>query len=66
MKSISFLLLFCGVILIVIGYYRNISKKTNYKNIEYRYLPESIYSQQIGSDNLMANFKKMFQDKSIK
>lgn len=65
MKSISFLLFFFGIILIVIGYYRNFSKQSIYKEIEYRYLPMSIYSEQIQDNNVNTKFKKMFEDKTI-
>ena len=66
MKSISFLLFFVGIILIVVGYYRSLSKNNKYKEIEYRYIPKSIYSEQIQENQIMSKFKKMFEDKSIR
>lgn len=65
MKSISFLLFFFGIILIVVGYYRSFSKNNKYKEIEYRYIPKSIYAEQIQENQIMSKFKKMFQNKSI-
>lgn len=66
MKSICFLLFFFGIILIIIGYYRNFTKNDKYKEIEYRYIPQSIYAEQMKEPQVMSKFKKMFQDKNIK
>ena len=66
MKSICFLLFFFGIILIIIGYYRNFTKNDKYKEIEYRYIPKSIYAEQMQENQVMSKFKKMFQDKNIK
>jgi len=66
MKSICFLLFFFGIILIIIGYYRNFTKNNKYKEIEYRYIPKSLYAEQMKENQVMSTFKKMFQDKNIK
>ena len=66
MKSICFLLFFFGIILIIIGYYRNFTKNDKYKEIEYRYIPKSIYAEQMQENQVMSKFKKMFQEDNIK
>ena len=55
MKSIAFLLLLFGIIFIVIGYIRNEKKYEKKKIIEYRYIPYSLYSEQI--NNAMQYFR---------
>ena len=66
MKSICFLLFFFGIILIIIGYYRNFTKNNKYKEIEYRYIPKSLYAEQMKGNKVMSTFKKMFQEDNIK
>ena len=66
MKSLTFLLIFIGTIMVIIGYI-NQKNKLNYKTkIEYRYLPQSLYQQQIQTKNILKDFAGMFNDPSIK
>lgn len=65
MKSIAFLLLLFGIIFIVIGYIRNENKIDKKKIIEYRYIPYSLYSEQINKQNLLNLYKNMFNKKDV-
>lgn len=62
LKSISFFLLFAGIVLIVIGYVQseNLQKPPR---VEYRYVPRSFEENQSVSTPILSVFGKMFQDR---
>lgn len=64
MKSIVLLLLQLGIIMIVMGYYREYSKCPN-PIIEYRFIPRTFYDEQLSTPNLMKHFSSMFEDENI-
>ena len=67
MKSLSFLFLFIGTILFTIGYNKtNIIREKKKSIIEYRFLPESLYSEQLSDKSLTNKFKNMFEGENIK
>lgn len=64
MKSIVLLLCQLGIIMIVIGYYREYSKCPN-PIIEYRFIPRTFYDEQLSTPNLMKQFSSMFEDETV-
>tara|TARA_B110001469_G_C9388795_1_gene200889 strand:+ start:150 stop:365 length:216 start_codon:yes stop_codon:yes gene_type:complete len=61
MKSLSLLVLVVGIVFITVGYMDN--KVQNLKSetkIEYRFVPRSIYDEQIKPTNLNDTFSTMF------
>ena len=64
MKSISILLLFIGLFLIINGYYKKIHKCEPTK-IEYRYIPRNFYEEQNSETNLKSLYKDLFEKSSI-
>jgi hypothetical protein len=62
MKSISIFLLFIGIILIIQGYYSNLSACPSPKTI-IRYVPRTIYEDQMTpGESLTSFYKGMFED----
>ena len=61
MKSIVMLFFVVGIIMLSIGYQRKILTNTKTKTIvEYRYIPRSIYEEQLSPINLLDTFNNMF------
>lgn len=70
MRSIIFLILFIGIILMVIGYTRKErNKEKQFTKIEYRYIPRNLYMEQLqGSNSETSESKKIksiFKRKNI-
>ena len=64
MKSLSLFILMIGIIMITVGYMNkkievNIEQEPK---IEYRFIPRSIYDEQIKPSNLNQTFSTMFSD----
>ena len=64
MKSIVLLLLLFGIIMIVMGYYREYSKCPN-PIIEYRFIPRTFYDEQLSTPNLIKEFSSIFEDENV-
>ena len=64
MKSIVLFLFMIGVIMIVVGYTKEMSKNENVK-IEYRYIPRNQYEDQMEPDKVSSIFSSMFNNKSV-
>lgn len=63
MKSLSLFVLMLGVIMVTVGYMdKKIKKAEKEKEIEYRFVPKSLYDQQIQPVNLSDTFSTMFSD----
>jgi hypothetical protein len=63
MKSLSLLVLILGIVFITVGYMDNkVSQLQSEKKIEYRFVPRSIYDEQIQPTNLSDTFSTMFSD----
>lgn len=63
MKSLSLFILMIGIIMITVGYMDNKIKEVKQeKKIEYRFVPRTIYDDQIKPVNLSDTFSSMFSD----
>ena len=66
MKAVSVFLLFVGMFLVVQGYYTNkTNKKCKKSTTQIKYVPRSVYAEQIeagSNDNVTKKFKGMFED----
>jgi hypothetical protein len=61
MKSLSLLVLVVGIVFITVGYMDNkVQNLKSEKKIEYRFVPRSIYDEQIKPANLNDTFSTMF------
>lgn len=55
-----------GIVLITMGYQKTALNNTKTKNvIEYRFIPQSIYEQQMGPVNLEHTFHDMFEKENV-
>lgn len=62
MKSLAFFFFMIGVVFITIGYTElKYKEKLKQKTIEYRFIPRSIYEEQLNPSNLKTSFEDMFQ-----
>ena len=64
MKTIVLFLFIIGIVMIVVGYTREVSKVENTK-IEYRYIPRNQYEDQMQSDSVSTIFSSMFDNQSV-
>jgi|TARA_X000000950_G_C13644722_1_gene549073 hypothetical protein len=63
MKSLSLLVLILGIVFVTVGYMDNKVKQTqSEKKIEYRFVPRSIYDEQIKPTDLNDTFSSMFSE----
>lgn len=63
MQSLSLLILILGIVFITVGYMDNKVKENKpEKVIEYRFVPRSIYDEQIKPTDLNDTFSTMFSD----
>jgi hypothetical protein len=66
MKSIVLLLLVLGVMMITIGYHQKLQETfQKEKVIEYRYIPRSLFEEQIQPVNLQQSFSDMFKKDDV-
>tara|TARA_Y100001970_G_C13605614_1_gene542361 strand:+ start:346 stop:564 length:219 start_codon:yes stop_codon:yes gene_type:complete len=67
MKSIVLLLLVIGIVMISTGYQKSLYQNMeNLKTvIEYRFIPRSIYEEQIQPINIQQSFKDMFEKEDV-
>ena len=67
MKSIVLLLLVIGIVMISTGYQKSLYQNMeNLKTvIEYRFIPRSIYEEQIKPINIQQSFKDMFEKEDV-
>lgn len=61
MKAISVFLLFVGMFLVVQGYYANATKCPEPK-VEVKYIPRTLYEEQLQEPTVAKQFKGMFED----
>ena len=63
MQSLSLLVLILGIVFITVGYMDNKVKENKpEKVIEYRFVPRSIYDEQIKPTDLNDTFSTLFSD----
>tara|TARA_B100000902_G_scaffold396999_1_gene459453 strand:- start:835 stop:1047 length:213 start_codon:yes stop_codon:yes gene_type:complete len=65
MQSIVLFFLVIGIVMIAIGYQRQLNKATTKTVVEYRYIPRSIYEEQIAPVNLQQSFTSMFDKEDV-
>tara|TARA_B100001964_G_scaffold97783_1_gene109374 strand:+ start:111 stop:329 length:219 start_codon:yes stop_codon:yes gene_type:complete len=67
MKSIVLLLLVIGIVMISTGYQKSLYQNMeNLKTVvEYRFIPRSIYEEQIQPINIQQSFKDMFEKEDV-
>lgn len=66
MKSIILLLFVIGVVMLTVGYQKQLI--TNYKTekiIEYRFIPRNIYDEQFEPSNLTQTYADMFNANDV-
>jgi len=55
-----------GIVMLAIGYQNKVITNTRTKTIvEYRYIPRTLYDEQMGPTNLEQNFTTMFQKQDV-
>lgn len=66
MKSIILFFLVIGLVLMSISYQKQLINNTTTKIItEYRFIPRSIYEEQLGQSNIESSFRDMFKNEDI-
>jgi hypothetical protein len=66
MKSFVMLFFVIGIVMLSLGYQKKILTNTRTeKVIEYRYIPTSIYDEQLSQSNLQQTFHDMFNKQDI-
>ena len=66
MKSLILFIFVIGVILLTTGYQKKMLKTHEIeKQIEYRFIPRSIYEEQIGNPTVSQSFADMFEKQDV-
>lgn len=66
MKSLVLLLFVIGVILLTTGYQRQLLKTYEIeKQVEYRFIPRSVYAEQMGEPTVTKSFSSMFDRQPV-
>ena len=66
MKSLVLFFFVIGIVLITLGYQKMLLTNTKTKKIiEYRFIPQSIYEEQMGPVNLQHTFHDMFEKENV-
>lgn len=66
MKSFIILLFVVGVVMLTIGYQKEMLSKAEVKErVEYRFIPRSIYEEQFGKVDLTRSFRDMFEYQDV-
>lgn len=66
MKSLVMLFFVVGIVMVSIGYQRKLLTDTKTRTVvEYRYIPRSIYEEQMTPINLQSTFVDMFDKEDI-
>ena len=66
MKSLVMLFFVVGIVMVSIGYQRKLLTDTKTRTVvEYRYIPRSIYEEQMSPINLESTFTDMFNKEDI-
>lgn len=66
MKSLVLLLFVIGVIMLTTGYQKQLLKSYEIeKQVEYRFIPRSIYEEQLGQPTVTKSFAEMFERKPV-
>ena len=66
MKSLVMFFFIIGIVMITLGYQKMLITNTKTKNIiEYRFIPQSLYEEQLGPINLEHSFHDMFEKQNV-
>jgi len=66
MKSLVLLLFVIGIVMLTTGYQRKMLKTYEIeKQVEYRFIPRSIYDQQMSAPTVTKSFSDMFERQPI-
>jgi len=66
MKSLVLLLLVISIVMMAIGYQKSLHEKMETRTVvEYRFIPRSLYEEQIQPVNLQQSFKDMFDKEDV-
>lgn len=66
MKSLVLLVFVIGIVMIAIGYQKQIMTAAPIKTVvEYRFIPRSIYEEQMAPANLENSFSDMFEKEDV-
>ncbi len=66
MKSIVLFFFVIGIVMLAVGYQRKLIKETETKTIvQYRFIPRSIYEEQVSPINLESSFHDMFKKQDV-
>jgi hypothetical protein len=66
MKSLIILLFVVGIVMLTIGYQKEMLSKAEVKErVEYRFIPRSIYEEQFGKVELTRSFRDMFEYQDV-
>lgn len=66
MKSFVMLFFVVGIVMLSLGYQKKILTNTRTNTeIEYRYIPRSIYDEQYSNNNLETTFHDMFNNDGV-
>lgn len=66
MKSLVLVLLVIGLIMMAVGYQKQLIQNMETKTIiEYRFIPRSIYDDQFNNNNLESTYKDMFEKQDV-
>ena len=66
MKSIVMFIFVVGIVMLTIGYQKELLSNTEIKEkIEYRFIPQSIFEEQFGKPNLTRSFRDMFEYEDV-
>jgi hypothetical protein len=66
MKSLVILLFIIGVVMLSLGYQKELLSNAEIKErVEYRFIPRSIYEEQFGKQDLTRSFRDMFDYEDV-
>jgi hypothetical protein len=66
MKSFILFIFVIGLILLTTGYQKQLTRQVEVqKEIEYRFIPRSIYEEQMGQPQVSQSFADMFEKQDI-
>jgi hypothetical protein len=66
MKSLIILLFIIGIVMLSIGYQKELLANAEVKErVEYRFIPRSIYEEQFGKQDLTRSFRDMFNYEDV-
>jgi hypothetical protein len=66
MKSLVIFIFVIGLVLLTTGYQKKLAKTVEIqREVEYRFIPRSIYEEQVGQPNVSQSFADMFEIQDV-